>query len=306
MKSHLDRLRFRHLLLIESLGATSSLRKTAERLDMTQPGCSKLLRELETELGAVLFERTTAGVTPTAFGEIMIRAARTMLMQANAALDEIEMLSQGTRVRLRLGMFGVALSRFVAEVVKRMREVAPRSVIALEEGSAELLLAALAHGELDCVMGRGRQTVNSQGLRQIPLFFEPVRLVVRRDHPMSKRKRIPLAELVEFEWMLPAPGTVLRQRIESLLKQHCLPMPRCFVESSVYMTNQALLPMSDQISLFPQRLAEALASERALTVLDAEFPLELPPVTLWLRDASVSPALNSLVIEIKRISEKWA
>ncbi|MDX3905980.1 MAG: hypothetical protein QHC78_09865 [Pigmentiphaga sp.] len=47
---------------------------------------------------------------------------------------------------------------------------------------------------------------------------------------------------------------VLRQRLEVLFMQHHLPIPRCHIESSVYATNQALLPLGDEVSLFPPAL----------------------------------------------------
>ena len=222
MKSHLNRLRFRHLLLIETLGATRSLRKAAEKLAMTQPGCSKLLRELERELGAVLFERTASGVSPTPYGDVMIRTAHLIVAQANFALDEMETLAGGAQVRVRVGMFGVALTEFVADVVQRMHELSFRSVIALEEGSAERLLTALGKGDVDCVIGRGNQMLDLPGLRHTPLFLESVSLVGRRNHPLARRKRIALKEVAALEWLLPAPGTVLRQRIN-----RCSPSITC-------------------------------------------------------------------------------
>lgn len=306
MKSHLDRIRFRHLLVLESLGETHSLRKAAERLGLTQPGCSKLLRELETEVGAVLFERTAAGVSPTPYGEVMLRTAHLILSQANTALEEMETLAGGAYVRVRVGMFGVALSGFVADVVNRMRKVSSSTVIALEEGSSELLLAALRKGDIDCVIGRGGQTGAVGGLRQVPLFFEHVKVVARPNHPFARRKSVPLAEAAALDWVLPARGTVLRQRLEMFFTQKRLPIPRCQVESSVYAMNQALLPLGDEVTLFPQRLAERMQASASLSILNLELPLELPPVSLWLRDASTfPPAVNHFIHEVRTTAEKW-
>ncbi|MEJ8839892.1 LysR substrate-binding domain-containing protein [Ramlibacter sp. AN1133] len=307
MKSHLDRLRFRHLLMLESLGETRSLRKTAEQLGLTQPGCSKLLRELELELGTVLFERTPAGVSPTPYGEVMLRTAHLIIAQANSALQEMETLAGGSYVRVRVGMFGVALSGFVAEVVQKIRAASSSTLVALEEGSAELLLAALRKGDLECVIGRGGQGGAVGGLRQVPLFFENVRVVAKPDHCLARRKGISLAQLAQLNWVLPAPGTVLRQRLETLFAQQRLPMPRCYVESSVYTTNQALLPLGDGVMLFPERLASTLETSGTLSILDVPLPLELPAVSLWLRDAAAfAPAVDSFIREAKSVAVNWS
>jgi len=60
------RLRFRHLELIQSLGATGSLHKTARSMNLSQPAISKALVEIESSFGFHLFERSPAGVAVNA------------------------------------------------------------------------------------------------------------------------------------------------------------------------------------------------------------------------------------------------
>src|SRR2546428_14098106 len=62
------RLRFRHLELIRSLGATGSLHKTARALNLSQPAISKALAEIESSFGFHLFARSPAGVAVTSPG----------------------------------------------------------------------------------------------------------------------------------------------------------------------------------------------------------------------------------------------
>ncbi len=307
MKSHLDRLRFRHLLLVEALGADKSLRQAALRLGMTQPGCSKLLRELEFELGVVLFHRTASGVVPTPYGEVLIRSSHLMLTHANAAIQEFETIESDVYTRVRVGMYGVALSAFVADVVEQLRGAAPRMLIVLEEGTGDSLLTALAKGDIDCVIGRGRQRSAGTELTQIPLFFEQVLVVARRNHPLARRKRVSLEELARLEWVLPSPSTLLRSKLEELFAQHRIGMPACFVESSVHLANQELLPKGDQVCLFPQTLAKTLAANGALSVLPIVLPLDLPPVTLWACGHAPYPmAVDKFIQAGTRVAESWA
>jgi len=302
----MHRLRFRHLQLVEILGASQSLRKAAAALNMTQPGASKLLRELESDLGVVLFHRTARGVTPTAFGEAFIRTAHLMLSQAKAAADEFRSIESGASYVVRLGMYGVALSAFIADLVDQVRESGPNVLISLEEGSGAGLLSALSRGDMDCVIGRGDPRVERGDLTQLPLFFEPVVLVGRSNHPLAKRKKLALVKAAALEWILPSRNTLLRQRLEAYFAVHHLKMPTCRMESSAYLTNQNLLPLGDQLCIFPQTLARRLAATGALSVLAVSLPLELPPVALWLRgNPPYEPGVAKIVEATKLVAERW-
>lgn len=59
------RLKLRHLQLFIALDELRNLHRAAERLGMSQPAASKLLGELENQLGLVLFDRHPRGIAPT-------------------------------------------------------------------------------------------------------------------------------------------------------------------------------------------------------------------------------------------------
>jgi len=305
MTSHLDKIRFRHLLLVEALAETKSLRKAAHTLGLTQPGCSKLLRELERELGVMLFNRTAGGVSPTPYGEILIRNAHLMLTHANATFDEFDAVANGTRIRVRIGMYGVALSTFVADVVESLRAGTPGILVSIEEGTADTLLPALARGDIDCVIGRGRQAVAAEGCTQIPLFFEQVVVVGRRGHPLARRKRVGVEEAVAHEWMLPSEKTMLRSRLEEVLAKRRLPLPACSVESSAHLINQIMLPRGNLLCLFPETLAGKLAAAGDLAVIPVDLGLDLPAVTLWVwGHAPYIPAVEKFIQAANRMAER--
>ncbi|NUT17502.1 MAG: LysR family transcriptional regulator, partial [Cupriavidus sp.] len=60
------RLKTRQLLLLLAVADEGSIHRAAERLAMTQPAASKLLREMEELLSVPLFERLPRGMAPTA------------------------------------------------------------------------------------------------------------------------------------------------------------------------------------------------------------------------------------------------
>ena len=101
-----SRMKTRRLVLLDELGEHRSILHAALAAiaaNMTQPAASKMLSELEQLPGAPLFERLPRGVTPTPFGEIMIRRARAALAEMNLAHQEVMNLMSGLNGRVAVG-----------------------------------------------------------------------------------------------------------------------------------------------------------------------------------------------------------
>src|SRR3954447_21692719 len=81
----LERLRVRHLKLLELVGASGSLSAAAAALRISQPSATKLLQDLESAFGHVLVDRTTRGGKLSTAGERVLERLRI----ATGALDAI-------------------------------------------------------------------------------------------------------------------------------------------------------------------------------------------------------------------------
>lgn len=97
------RLKTSQLLLVVALAEEGNIHRAAEALNMTQPAASKLLRELEEMLEAVLFERLPRGVRPTLYGDALIRYARAVLGSLEQAQDELAALKAGRLGHVTVG-----------------------------------------------------------------------------------------------------------------------------------------------------------------------------------------------------------
>ncbi|MEY2874039.1 MAG: hypothetical protein RLZZ373_1410 [Pseudomonadota bacterium] len=79
-------LNLRHLRIFETIASCGSFSRAAEQLDMSQPAVSMQLRQLETDLCTVLFERPQRQKLTDA-GQELLHHARVLLAQARAAED---------------------------------------------------------------------------------------------------------------------------------------------------------------------------------------------------------------------------
>src|SRR3954468_2787618 len=75
----------RHLRYFVAVAEERSFTRAAERLWVAQPGLSRQIRDLESELGAPLFERHARGVKLADGGELFLERARTAFAAVDAA-----------------------------------------------------------------------------------------------------------------------------------------------------------------------------------------------------------------------------
>src|SRR3546814_7050305 len=105
-----DRIRLRNLKVLLSLAQTRNLSHSAALLNTTQPGLSKWLKDLESDIGLPLFERHARGLRPTSHGEVLIAHARRIDAQLDRAAVDMQALLGGDGGRLVIGATGAAAS----------------------------------------------------------------------------------------------------------------------------------------------------------------------------------------------------
>ncbi len=252
------------LVAIES----GSLGRAARELRISEPALSKSLRRLEGNLGVRLLDRSSRGVTPTAFGASLADHARLVRMQLRKAVDDIDEIRHGGSGHVFVGT-GPSLAGSVlpAAVAKLVRE-RPGVRVTVIEGMLDTLVPALLGGDLDFVVAAlGTQPPDPQ-LEQQVLMRDFACPVVRADHPVLKARAITLADLREQIWVLPRKADIMRQALDSLFRRQGLEPPRAAIEYSGMNFLIALLAEENVVSFLPRQMAAMNGLAEKLSFLD--------------------------------------
>ena len=139
----------RHLRYFVAVAETRHFGRAAERLHMAQPALSQSIRQLESQLGAPLFARTTRQVRLTPAGEFLLVEAARILDAVEASVRGVRRIADGRRDCVRIAFTGTAASTSCPAWPDRQAGAAR---VALEI-HADLLTpaqaTALAEGSLD-------------------------------------------------------------------------------------------------------------------------------------------------------------
>lgn len=299
-ESSVRRLRFRHLQLMKALATTNSLRKAGSLLKISQPAASKLLRELEEVIQEQLFVRTRKGVTPNRYGVALIRHAQSILAESESALEEIRSIKSGAYDQIRIGIFAMAAAPLLASGITLLRKETPALSVHVEDGTAPAMTSALMRRELDCILGRLEETRIGE---RVPVLPARVALVVRKGHPLLKRKKVRLSDVAGEEWILPARGALMRGPTEALFTLNGLTLPRSRVESSSLLMNEVLLQRSDAVCPFPELLATRLTRSGLLQMLPISISIPVPVLALWINHGPpYEPKVERIIRALKAVS----
>src|SRR5438552_8400912 len=127
----------------------ASFRAAAETLHLSQPALSRRIDKLEDALGVRLFDRDTRNVELTAVGRDFARKARTLLDDLDAILLGVRDVAANRCGQVTLACIPSTVHYFLPAVLRQYHERFPRIRVHIIDESANEVLSAVAHGEVE-------------------------------------------------------------------------------------------------------------------------------------------------------------
>lgn len=282
-RQRIRHLKLRQLALLDALGRAGTLRKAAERVHMTQPAATRLIAELESEVGTRLFERSKKGMVATDSGEIMIRHARRVLTDLDHARLELESWSAGERGHLNIGTFISAASVLLPQCVAEIKRRHPLLRIRIEQAAHETLVAGLRNHELDLMIGRVLVQDDVDDLEYEVLAGEEFQVVCGARSPLGRQRRLALADIIDEPWILPPGPGPLRTRLNAVFASQAGRLPRNVVESLSLLANLPLINDAGFLAVLPEQVARTYAGYGILRRLPITLGEILGPLALITR-----------------------
>jgi DNA-binding transcriptional LysR family regulator len=178
----------RHLRYFVAVAEELSFRRAAEKLHLAQPPLSSQIKDLEHELGAQLFERSTRSVKLTAAGKIFLTEARAVLQAAQRAAQNVRNAHHGLIGPLRIGVLAPSATPRLARILNAYRQKFPGVQFSLSELTSTEQLQRLREDQLD--VGLLRPPVLFPELEFLFLEASPMVLAAPVGHRLARPRRI--------------------------------------------------------------------------------------------------------------------
>ncbi|WP_194723229.1 LysR family transcriptional regulator [Noviherbaspirillum malthae] len=212
---------FKQLEALLLVARHESVSRAAEALHVTQPAVSLQLRMLEEAAGTPLTRKVGRGIQLTAAGEVMVDFADRILRLWEEATDEVAALKGAISGTLRIGAITTAEYLLPPMLVQFTTE-RPGVRIKLQAGNRNEIVSMLTKHEIDlAIMGTPPRELRTNASR---FARHPMAFIASPDHPLMKRKRVALGDIMDANLLVRERGSGTRTTVERLFKEAGMPL----------------------------------------------------------------------------------
>lgn len=274
--------------------------RAAERLHLAQPPVSRIVRQLEHDLGTDLFIRSTRSVQLTAAGAALVAPAQEILAAADRAKASALAAGRGEVGTVKLAYAGASTHVLVGMLAREVRKVYPG--IEFRLNSQDFALPALSRvlrSEVDISLGRWDFV--PAGVQSRIIVEEHLVMAVPASHRLALQEVVSMAELSgePFVALPPHEGSVLGDRLRRLSLGAGFD-PDIVQRAPDSWTAMALVGAEVGCSLTVSSVADNVTDPhvRFLRVLDQTLPIYLRMA--W-RGTTDNPALPPILSLAERV-----
>jgi LysR family hydrogen peroxide-inducible transcriptional activator len=181
---------------LEYIVAVDTLRHfglAAKECYVTQPTLSMQIKKAEEDLGVIIFDRSKQPVLPTDVGKELILQARNVLREVQALHQIIDDFQNVVAGHLRVGIIPTIstylLPLFVGDFVRQN----PKVKLEVQELQSKEIIQALKNDVLD--VGIVTTPIQESGIKELPLYYEEIKLYVHPENRYAKKKVVDNEEL---------------------------------------------------------------------------------------------------------------
>jgi DNA-binding transcriptional LysR family regulator len=185
---------FRQLRQFVVLAEELNFGRAAIRLHMSQPPLSVAMRNLEAQVGAMLFDRGRHHVRLTPAGQVFQKDAQRLLQQVQAATERARRAAEGLEGSLRLSFVPSAALNVLPAIFKRFQHDYPTVQLRLTAETTARQLEDLRKGEVELALVVG-PVYEARDLVLVDLQAQKFVIAVPRSHPLATRRSVKIKEL---------------------------------------------------------------------------------------------------------------
>ncbi len=238
-----------------------SFTRASERLFVTQPTISKMVRSLEDELGLPLLHRDGHSFSLTDNGQVLYQRAQTILAEMAQLESELQDLQNLNKGHLALGIPPM-VGQIYADLIRSYRERHPAVEISIVEYGGRRIEQAVAEGELDAAITM-LPTRNEAALDSLELACHPIQAVLPNQPQWEGDGEIRLEALRDVPFLLYTQAFTLSERLEQCC-QACGFQPTVAARSSQWDFLAAMVRSGMGVAFLPEPICRQLSREELI------------------------------------------
>jgi len=200
-----------HLVYFVEVARQESFTKASEILYVSQSTISKLIKNLESELGVALFHRAPKRVILTDAGILLFEKAQLILDTLNSINTELYDLAGTPRGHLKIGIPPMVQTLF-PKAIAEFKSLYPQITIDLLEVGSRKVERGIEEGTLDVGIVV-LPTISKADLEIVPFLKDSLMLITHSSHPLANKKIVDINDLRNESFVLYREDFALRDHI---------------------------------------------------------------------------------------------
>jgi DNA-binding transcriptional LysR family regulator len=298
------RLKLRDLNILFAVVKFGSMAKAASHLGITQPAISQSIADLEAVLRVRLLDRGPRGVSPTSFGEVLLKRGSEAFDALKQGIRDIEFLSDPGSGEVWIGTSESYISGgYLSTAIGHMAQRYPRVVThVLEANTAAREFRELRERKVDIMLGRVSGPIKDDDLQVETLYDEAIAVAAGTQHRLARRRKIDIAEMSDESWILAPPNTAVSDLVGAAFVAKGLEPPRLSVTTYSMQLRMQLLASGQYLSAVPTSLLQYNARRWSLCALPVTLGRALPVVIVTLKGRTLNPAVQLFIENLRAVT----
>ena len=299
---NLNDISLKQLQYFAAVAEYGSFRQAAFRLGITQPTLSNQIAVMEKALKIQLFERTRKGINVTPQGRELLLSARRVLEEAQGFISQSAILSGGGIGTFRLGVTPTLGPYLLPHILTPIHNKYSDLKLYVRENAPSELETGLINGQHDLILTT--LPIMSSELVVAPLFREPIKLALARDHRLADRLTINREDLLGEPVLTISEHHLFHRQITELCERVGAHVLRDYEGTSLDTLRQMVV-MGMGVAFLPALYAKSeIRNEEELRVADVDgINVVRNHALVWRNTSPASSFYRQLSEEIKSMIE---
>ncbi len=281
------RLTLRQFKVFEAVARQLSFSRAATELHLSQPAVSMQVSSLEKIVGLPLTEQVGKKIFLTDAGREVFHVSQGIAAQLSDLQTNLEQLRGLDRGLLNIAVTST-VNAVATDILARFRSRHPKVSIHLDVSNRELVLGQLAANQIDlAIMG---QVPDGLGMEATRFMDNPLVVIAPPDHPLVRKKRIPVKSLASESFLVREAGSGTRGAMERFFAARGQEIRSSMEMSSNEAIKQAVQAGLGLGILSLQTLEMELALKRLAVLAIEDFPIMRHWYIVHRDDKRLSPA----------------
>jgi DNA-binding transcriptional LysR family regulator len=188
--------------------------------------------------------------------------------------------------------------------ISRIMNRHPNIRFTVDSGFPDKLIGRLRLGELDIVIGALPENRIDPDLRFLRLTSDVIRVVGRKDHPLTKKRNRGLSDFAAQRWVLPGRQELVRQRLARALIEAGFPEPTLAIEADSLSLILATIRTTDCLGLTTTQILLDKEARGVVAIDHDALRFRREAGIISRRHADLSPSVRLVIAELRQIAAR--